>query len=321
MTASGRGPGQEGAPVGAVLAGFASLAVVVALGYLLARSRVLGERADAVLSRLAFYAATPALMFRTVADADVVDVFSTGAVVNGLTMVAVVVLYVVPARFLLRRRGAELTLGALTASYVNAGNLGIPILVFAVGDAAAIAPVLLYQLLVMVPVSFAILDTQTGRRGTGRLELVLMPLRNPLVLAVLAGLLVSVTGLRLPEVVLMPIDLVAAMAVPVMLVAFGFSLRGAPLPGRGADGGALAHAVVLKVAVAPAIALALGSLVFDLSGTALLGTVVSAALPTAQNVFVYAMRYGRAVPLVRDTILITTAASVVAIVALVGVLG
>lgn len=308
--------------MGAVLAGFASLAVVVALGYLLARYRVLGEGADAGLSRLAFYAATPALMFRTVADADVVDVFSAGAAVNGLTMVALVVLYVVPARFLLRRRGAELTLGALSASYVNAGNLGIPILVFAVGDAAAIAPVLLYQLLVMVPVSFSILDVQTGRGGTGRLELLLMPLRNPLVLAVLAGLLVSVAGLRLPEVVLMPIDLVGAMAVPVMLVAFGFSLYGAPLPGRGQDGAAaLALAVVLKVAAAPAIALALGSLVFDLSGTALLGTVVAAALPTAQNVFVYAMRYGRAVPLVRDTILITTAASVVAIVALVGVLG
>lgn len=305
-----------------MLAGFVALAVVVVLGYLLARYRVLGEGAAAVLARLAFYAATPALMFLTVARADVSDVFSAGAVVNGLTMLVLVVLYVVPARLLLHRRGAELTLGALSASYVNAGNLGIPILVFAVGDATAIAPVLLYQLLVMVPVSFTVLDAQTGRRATGRAEVLLTPLRNPLVLAVGAGLLVSVAGWRPAAPVLIPIELVGDMAVPVMLIAFGLSLHGAPLPGRGQEGrAALWYAVGLKVVVAPTVALVLGRLVFDLSGPALLGPVVAAALPSAQNVFVYAMRYGRAVPLVRDTILVTTVLSIVAIVGLVGVLG
>ena len=42
------------------------------------------------------------------------------------------------------------------------------------------------------------------------------------------------------------------------------------------------------------------------SGHALLAQTVTAALPTAQNVFVYASRYGRGVVLARDTGFVTT---------------
>ncbi|WP_221934998.1 AEC family transporter [Georgenia yuyongxinii] len=315
------GAAQEGGPgVGAVLTGFATLAVIVVLGYLLGRFEVLGKGADLVLSRLTFFAATPALMFLTVAGADVTDIFSAGALVNVVTVVVAALGYVVVARFLLGRRGAELTLGTLSASYVNAGNLGIPILVFAVGDAAAIAPIVLLQLLVMVPVSFTVLDLQTGRRGTSLGHVLLTPVRNPLVIGVALGLLFSVTGWRLPDVVLAPIELVAAMAVPTMLVAFGLSLRGAPLPGTGAGRGPLWLAVGLKTLLAPAVAYVLAWKVMGLSGPDLLGTVVVAALPTAQNVFVYAMRYGRAVPLVRDAVLLSTLVCIPVVVAFAGAL-
>jgi predicted permease len=50
--------------------------------------------------------------------------------------------------------------------------------------------------------------------------------------------------------------------------------------------------------------------VLGLSGHALLAVVVCSALPTAQNIFVHATRYDRAVTLARDTILITTLGSV-----------
>ena len=42
----------------------------------------------------------------------------------------------------------------------------------------------------------------------------------------------------------------------------------------------------------------------------MLGVVIVAALPTAQNIFIHASRYGRAVVLARDTIFVTTLLSV-----------
>ena len=50
-----------------------------------------------------------------------------------------------------------------------------------------------------------------------------------------------------------------------------------------------------------------------LAGHDLLAVTVIAALPTAQNVFTFAMRYDRAVILARDSIFVATVLSVPAI--------
>ena len=65
-------------------------------------------------------------------------------------------------------------------------------------------------------------------------------------------------------------------------------------------------AVGWKLAVMPGLAVVVG-LAAGLSGGQLLAPVVTAALPTAQNVFMYASRYGAAKDLARDAVLLTTA--------------
>ena len=52
----------------------------------------------------------------------------------------------------------------------------------------------------------------------------------------------------------------------------------------------------------------------NLSGLPLFAVVALAALPTAQNTFNYALRFERAVPVARDTVLITTVLSIPALV-------
>lgn len=304
-----------------VLSGVALVAVVIAVGYVLGRTGVLGPGADTVLARLAFFAATPALLFVTLVGADPTVVFSASALVNVIVAAVLASIYAVVARGWWRRPGAEVTVGALSASYVNAGNLGIPILVFTVGSAAPVAPVLLYQLLVMAPIAFTVLDVLTGRGGTSRLATVVLPLRNPVVLASLAAFGLALTGWELPALVLAPIEMIAAVAVPVMLLAFGISLRGAPLPGRGGFPGTLWLAVALKVLAGPALAYLVAHEALGLTGPALLTPMVVAALPTAQNVFVYAMRYGRGTALARESILVSTIASIPVIVGIAWLLG
>ena len=304
----------------AVLQGFLLLGILVGLGYVLGRTRVLGPGADAVLSRLAFFVATPALLFTTLRDADLASVFSTTALVSVAAPAILAVIYLLIVRLALRRRGPESVIGALTASYVNAGNLGIPILVFATGSATAVAPVILFQLLVMAPATFTYMDLATGRRGGSRLHVLATPVRNPIVLAVLVAVALVALEVRLPLVIEMPIEMLSGVAVPVMLLAFGISLHGAPLPGRGGLGAPLWLGVGLKCLGGPAVAVALG-LALGLRGPELLPCVITASLPTAQNVFIYAMRYGRSVPLAREAVLLTTMGCVPVILAASAVLG
>jgi predicted permease len=70
-------------------------------------------------------------------------------------------------------------------------------------------------------------------------------------------------------------------------------------------------ATAAKIVLMPVIAWVLGRFVFGLEGHALFTVVVLAALPTGQNVFNYAQRYGRGVVLARDVVLLTTALSIV----------
>ena len=64
--------------MGEVVGGLAVFAVVIAVGWLLVRTGAVPRDADAVLTRVCFFAATPALLVLTLADADLGVVASAG---------------------------------------------------------------------------------------------------------------------------------------------------------------------------------------------------------------------------------------------------
>ncbi|MFP5068559.1 AEC family transporter [Pseudonocardia nantongensis] len=295
-----------------VLEGFLVIGVVVAVGYLLARGNALGDQGARVLSRTAFFVATPALLFSTLAASDVREVLSFPLLITAVTSSLACLLFV-PLALARHRPAGEVVVGSMAAGYVNAGNLGIPIVTYVLGNPAAVAPVLLFQLAVLTPVFTTLMDVLPGD-GRGErpswVRIVLAPLRNPIAVATAAGLVVSATGVALPEPVSAPIELIADLAVPAMLLAFGISLRGARLPGAGATGPSLWIAVAVKNVVHPLLAWGLAGGILGLTGPPLVAAVVCAALPTAQNVFGYAMRYDRAVVLARDAALASTIAAV-----------
>ncbi|MEU4142062.1 AEC family transporter [Streptomyces parvulus] len=303
-----------------VLTGFAVIAVVIAVGYVLGLRGHLGPQGREVLTRLAFHVASPALLFTTLATADLSVVFSSRLLVTALSTVAVAGAFV--AVGVVRRWGVgRTTIGALCSGYVNSGNLGIPIAVYVLGDASLVAPVLLFQLVLVTPVAVTILDL-SGGGGEGPLwRRLLTPLRNPIALGSLAGVAVAATGLRVPAPVMDPLTLIGNMSVPAVLLAFGISLCGSTMPMRGADREPVLLAVALKAFGQPAVAWALASGVFGLRGAQLLDVVVTSALPAAQNLYTYASTYEVGERLARDAILVSTVVSVPVLVGVAAVLG
>ena len=361
-----------------VVAGLAVFGAVIAIGWLLVRTRAVPADADGVLTRVCFFAATPALLVTTLSRADLTAVLSRSTAVAVAAELAALVSAWCLHRLVLRRPTAEATIGALASGYVNAANLGIPVAVLVLGDAATIAPILLLQLLVLTPATFTVLDAVTRRGNPSRLATLTVPLRNPLLWGVVAGTAANLGGVDLKEwgggYPAQGLEMLGRVAVPLMMLALGMSLAGAPRPLRNpapeeaalpppgsparsaqsvqsarqgqepqvAEAGSEAHAadttggrlpweegapalgarswshhgagrrsglwlaVGWKLAVMPGLAAAVG-LAAGLSGAQLLAPVVTATLPTAQNVFMYASRYGVAKDLARDAVLLTTA--------------
>ncbi|GAA0903001.1 AEC family transporter [Pseudonocardia zijingensis] len=305
-----------------VIDAFVVIGSVVAVGYLVGRTGVLGPAATQVLSRAAFFVASPALLFSTLGRTDVHAVFSEGLVVTAVTSVLACLLYV-PVGLLRRRPAGETAVGAMASGYVNAGNLGLPIATYALGNVTEAVPVLVFQLAVLTPFFTTLLGVLSERSDGARpprWRTLTAPVRNPIALATVAGITVSVTGLVPPTPLLAPIELISDLAVPGMLLAFGISLCGAKRPGTGATAPLLATVLVLKCVVHPVLALLVG-LLLGLEGPGLLAVVVCAALPTAQNVFAYAARFEQGESLGRDAALSTTVVSVPVLFGVVALLG
>lgn len=303
-----------------VLAGFATIGAVIGLGALLAHLRVLDDGARVMLSRLSFFVASPALMVLVLGRADVHTVLSGTLVASAAAVLASGAVYVALARLVWHRDLPDTVVGTLCSSYVNAGNLGLPIAAYVLGDAALVAPILLMQLLALQPLALTLMDSATSERRS-LLRALARPLTNPLTVGSLLGLAIAVTGVRLPDAVRDPLELVGGMAVPSMLLAYGISLRLGPKPGRSTAVAEVAVIGVLKLVVQPVAAYATGRFVLGLDDAALLAVTVLAALPTAQNIFVHATRYGRAEVLARDSIFVTTVLSVPVLVVVAALLG
>ncbi|MDJ0377322.1 AEC family transporter [Cryobacterium sp. PH31-L1] len=267
-----------------------------------------------MLNRMAYFVATPALLFTVLSHADVSVLFSEFLAAIVCTVLVGALLYMVASRLFFRTPLAETVLGASSATYVNVNNIGLPVAIYVLGSAQYVAPVVLLQLVILAPTILAILDLATHGRASLR-SILTQPFRNPMILASLAGVVVAVSGITLPDPVLAPFELIGGAAIPMVLLSFGMSLHGQRLLQAGTGRKQVVVATVIKVVLAPVIAYLFGHFVFDLGGAQLFAVVAVSALPTAQNIFNFASRYDRAfVVVTRDTVLLTTILSMPALI-------
>ena len=108
-----------------VLEGFAIILMVIFIGYLLARFRVItSDDQRLVLNRVAFYAATPALIFMVVSQSSRDALFSPVILVEALTALVTSGIFVAVSQKFFPTDRASTVMGAAATAYVNSNNIG-----------------------------------------------------------------------------------------------------------------------------------------------------------------------------------------------------
>lgn len=283
------------------LTGFVLLAVIVLVGWALRRWGNLPDDTETVLGRLAYLALAPCLLFEGTANAELRRLAGAPLLVSALA--AAICFTVFAVLFLRRDRGIRV-LGALAGGYTNANYIGIPVATYVLGDASLVVPVVLLQLLIVTPVALALLET-SGRGTASWRSIILGPMANPLVIAVTLGALINITGVRMPHVLAVPVTTIGQATVPAVLIAFGMSLSGRRVLAPGPDRLPTVVAVLLKTAGMPAVAVLL-AWALGLPRDTMFTVTILAALPTAQNLYLYAQRAATAQVLIRDAIFLST---------------
>ena len=137
-----------------VAAGFWIIGALAGLGFLLAHLGVLDASAQRVLSRLAFFVASPALLVDVLSRTPFAQVVGHNLLVSASSVVITVAVYLAVVVPRWHPDLGEAVIGSLAAAYVNAGNLGIPIAAYVLGDVALMAPTLLLQLVCLTPLAW-----------------------------------------------------------------------------------------------------------------------------------------------------------------------
>ncbi|SBT67832.1 hypothetical protein GA0070622_4913 [Micromonospora sediminicola] len=305
-----------------LVSAFVPIWVLTAIGWAACRWGLLGEAAASVLGRFVFHLAMPSALFLALSRMPLSGFANRSLLAFAVSTAAVVGLGWVGASRLFDRTPGERPIWGMAAGYVNSANLGIPIATQVVGSVSFLAEVVLLQVLVVTPVILVALDRHSDPAGRVRVRhIASLPVRNPVILASLLGVVCSAAGLRLPSAADASLTLLSGAAVPAALVALGASLhRPAASRAEPAEPAELAVIAALKLVAQPVIAYAAG-LALHLSAPQMLAVVVCAGLPTAQNTFIYSQEYGVGEAVANRAVVVTTTLSLATLAAAASMLG
>jgi hypothetical protein len=277
------------------------------------------------IAEFVYWVAIPALLFRTMASnappehkdlATLAAYFLSCFLVYGLSLPVL--------RSLFGVRLAEGAVMGMGATFGNSVMLGIPLVQRSLGAEGLATLLLIISVHAALLFTLASITLEIGRgRGSGAKlgdalkSAGLSAARNPMILAIVAGLAFSVMGLRLPSALDRAAELLSAAGIPCALFALGAGLIGIR-PGH--DLAVPLFVTAIKLLVLPAIVYAAGRWVFDLTPLALAVSVICAALPSGNNAFIFAQRHQLGVERSASAVLLSTALSVVTLSLLLGLL-
>lgn len=276
--------------------------LIAGAGYVLARLMPLDGR---TLGRVIFFLGSPSLVFRSLYNMDV----STAVLQQEMLLVLGVYAMTGIAGWIAsadqtRPRRAALTISSAVS---NNGNMGLPIALFALGDAGLVMATVYYAISALLTNTLGILVASSGsaplRQALGQ------SLRAPVLYATVLGILLNRLAVPVPESIYRAVDLMAGAAIPMMLVLLGIQLSVTPF---NRDQRVVWRSLVIRLGLSPLVALAI-CLLLGVGGLERQVMILQASMPTAVVATVLATEFAAAPRLVAAAVLASTLASMVTV--------
>jgi predicted permease len=278
--------------------------LVMGTGALVDRLLALEARS---ISRLVLYAFTPALVFSSISTSTLKgeDFFQIGAFVIANTLIMSALGRLI-SRALCFDRSREIAF-ILTISFVNCGNYGIPVTLFAFGEEGLARAVIYFTFSALVVNTLGVYIASLGQSEAG--AALGNVFKMPVTYAAILGIAVNFMGWIVPGPLYKTVNLLGAAAVPGTLIILGIQLSRTRLAGRV---GGVTLATFMRVLVAPLLALAVAPLL-GLTGIARQVGVLEASTPTAVMTSILALEFQADSEFVASVIFVSTLTSIVSL--------
>ncbi len=259
--------------------------------------------------------AIPCLLFRAIANLDLAQAFDARLLgpfyVGALTCF---VIGLIAARTLFRRPWPDAVAIGFCCLFSNSVLLGLPITEQAYGPDALAGNFAIIS--IHAPVCYAVGLTvmEIVRAGGGGMRPVVRSIihavfRNALVIGILAGFAVNLSGVHLPSSIESAVDLMARSALPAALFGLGGVLYRYRPEG---DAATITMVCVVSLIVHPSIVYGLGT-VSGLGVDGLRSAVLTSAMAPGVNTYIFANLYGVAKRVAASSVLVATASSIITV--------
>ena len=250
------------------------------------------------VTRLAMTFAVPCLIFTALMQTEIDPAALSTMTIATFVSYAVIGLL---AWGLIRVTGSDRRTFLAPTIFGNTGNLGLPLAVFAFGEAGLGYAIVIFAIM-------AVLSFTVGIRMVSDDASVKRVLREPMIWATLAGALFLWQGWQTPRWLTNSLELAGQLAIPLMLFTLGVAV--ARLTPRGVGRAMLLSLAKLLLCVGAAVGVGLA---FGLEDVAFAVLVVQMATPVAVTAYLLAERYRADADALAGYVVISTLMSVLSL--------
>jgi malonate transporter len=289
--------------------------MIVAFGYISVWTRLFDNSLIEALVKFTQSFAIPVLLLKGMSEVDLTQTFDP-ALLTAFYLGATVGFFLgfFGARILFRRDWEDCVAIGFCALFSNSLMLGLAITERAYGSDALQANFAIITLHAPFCYGLGITVMEIVRNsGKSPLSMVKNVLdamfKNALVIGILAGFLINVTGIDLPSSLETSIDMIAGIALTVALFSMGGILYRYRPDG---DLGVILMIAVISLLVHPALVWIFGKK-FGLDTSSFRSAVLTSAMAPGINTYIFANMYGRVRRIAASSVLITTSASLLTV--------
>ncbi|MCE7792710.1 AEC family transporter [Salipaludibacillus sp. CUR1] len=295
---------------------FISVVLPVLLVFLIGYVVQIWRRVDIKpVSTVAIYILTPALVFETFYKAEMNMQYVYMVVFALILLFALIIinkLYAWKMKYNSSTEGGLI----LSTAFMNSGNYGAPIILFAYGQEGFAYAVSFMVLQSVIMNFFGVYYAARGVSGVKTALQVL--LRMPVTYAVILAVILKLLNVTVPDNLMQPVELISQAAIPTVMLILGMQL--AQIKWTGFEWGKVSYGVVVRLLLSPLIAWGI-TLILPLDPLLAKVLIVASAMPSAATIVMYAVEFDAKPKLVSSITLITTLLSVLTLTLLLVILG
>lgn len=286
------------------------LFILIAIGVLCAKTKILNDGAVKGMTDFVLYIVTPCVIIHSY-QREFEPEKMTGLLITVAAAAASYVIDIIIANLLIRdkdnRRQNVLRFGAV---FSNCGYMSLPLQKALLGEDGVFYGATYIAVFNIVLWTYGVAAMSGSIKNVSPKKAIL----NPGVLGTIAGIALYAASVRLPSTVYEPVSHLAALNTPIPMVIVGYRLAGASFKMKGT---ASYMTIIVRLILSPLIMLG-GLYAAGIKGVMLVACVVAVSAPCAASTTMFAEKFGGDTSLSAACVSLTTILSVVTMPLIVG---